>query len=401
MAERGVFECAACHHVYDSQDRLPLSLPCGHVACKPCLYKHSSSGRTACPFDKLNHSVSVDKLPCCFAILTNLPKERSRDLCCNRHPRKKLKFLCKVHTAYLCSDCVIDHAGTGHEVVSFSMTVEQLRRDLQEILTNAQELIKDIKKSVSSQHSEEKQLSQFYEGQMLKVNSVFDLPMRNLSKKRQEHIDNLTKHLKDQLGVVEMYRMRSAKRIESTLNWATEVKSFSDKVDMHPYEDVAKFIASKTNELGSLKEGKGGSEPDLKYYVFTDTMTVKETGSVTLLRQAEETWSCSRCSLTNKTSNFNCEACGLTYRDDGWKCKHCGFNNSNSTSSCGFCKHHKSHDFSSSQGPEASRYGYSPRHAKENKLAPAKKSPRHRDPKSRKLSSKKRLVQRTKRNNSF
>lgn len=269
MAERGVFECGVCLTVYNDREHLPLSLPCGHVFCKACLYNYSSSGRTVCPTDKSTHGLSVDKLPCCYAILTNIPRERNRDLCCPRHPRKKLKFLCKVHTAYLCSDCVIDHAGSGHEVVSFSMTVEQLRRELQELLTTAQDLIKDVKKSVSTHHSEEKRLSAFYDGQVLKVTSTFDSVIRTLNKKKQEHSDTLMRHLNDQQMVLEMYKMRSAKRLDTTRNWAAEVKSFSEKADLHPYEEVAKFISNKTMELGNLKEGKGGIDPELKYYVFS------------------------------------------------------------------------------------------------------------------------------------
>jgi hypothetical protein len=269
MAERGVFECGVCLNQYNDREHVPLSLPCGHVFCKACLYNYSSSGRTVCPTDKTSHSLSVDNLPCCYAILTNIPRERTRDLCCSRHPRKKLKFLCKSHTAYLCSDCVIEHAGAGHEVVSFSVTVEQLRRELQELLTNAQDLIKDIKKSVSSHHSEEKRLSAFYEGQVLKVTSTFDSVIRQLNKKKQEHSETLTRSLKDQQMVLEMYKMRSAKRLDSTVSWTTDVKSFSDKVDMHPYEEVVKFIFNKTQELGNLKEGKGSSDPELKLLTFT------------------------------------------------------------------------------------------------------------------------------------
>ncbi len=121
--QNSVFECPGCRARYDEADHKPLSLPCGHVYCLHCLQGQSTQGATFCPADRTRHSAPVSDLPCCFAILSNLPKApvKSQSKClCKRHPTKKIKFMCESHHAFLCSACVLEHTGTGHSIVPFT-----------------------------------------------------------------------------------------------------------------------------------------------------------------------------------------------------------------------------------------------------------------------------------------
>lgn len=73
--------------------------------------------------DKTKHKVKVSDLPCCHAILSNIPKESGNIgepiFCCKRHSKKKIKFMCELHKEFLCTNCVLEHTGNGHQVVSF------------------------------------------------------------------------------------------------------------------------------------------------------------------------------------------------------------------------------------------------------------------------------------------
>jgi len=118
-----IFECGLCFLPYDSSERKPLTLPCGHVYCLTCLRQMSHKGDLYCTEDKTAHKVSVSELPCCYAILSNLPEQtkttHSLVFHCNRHPKKKTKFLCLIHKEYLCTNCVLEHTGVGHQIVPF------------------------------------------------------------------------------------------------------------------------------------------------------------------------------------------------------------------------------------------------------------------------------------------
>ena len=116
-----VFECSICFNYYDGLDHKPLSLPCGHVYCSQCLQRMFNQGDTFCPADKTHHTVRVSDLPCCHAILANLPKRNKEQnpYHCKKHPTKKIKFMCEIHKAFLCTNCVLEHNGAGHKIVPF------------------------------------------------------------------------------------------------------------------------------------------------------------------------------------------------------------------------------------------------------------------------------------------
>jgi hypothetical protein len=83
----------------------------------------SHKGDLYCTEDKTAHKVSVSELPYCYAILSNLPEQAKTThplaFHCSRHPKKKTKFLCLVHKEYLCTNCVLEHTGVGHQIVPF------------------------------------------------------------------------------------------------------------------------------------------------------------------------------------------------------------------------------------------------------------------------------------------
>ena len=57
----------------------------------------------------------------------NLPKAKSKELCCNEHTGKKVKYHCKVHDVFLCTGCVILHSGSGHVLETVSVNQGSMR----------------------------------------------------------------------------------------------------------------------------------------------------------------------------------------------------------------------------------------------------------------------------------
>ena len=99
-----IFECGVCFKTYNSLDKKPHSLPCGHTFCLECLRQISKHNVIKCPFDKISHSIHVDNLPVNYAILAALPNPHSSTgngnkngslTTCDIHRNKKVTFYCK------------------------------------------------------------------------------------------------------------------------------------------------------------------------------------------------------------------------------------------------------------------------------------------------------------------
>lgn len=64
-----LLECQICYRSYNHQDKKPISLPCGHSFCHECVLKLFKHSMIKCPFDKIQHQITVDQLPVNFVIL--------------------------------------------------------------------------------------------------------------------------------------------------------------------------------------------------------------------------------------------------------------------------------------------------------------------------------------------
>jgi hypothetical protein len=74
-----IFECGVCFKYYNSIDKKPVSLPCGHTFCLECIKQINKHNNIKCPFDKSMHPISVDSLPVNYAVLTALPNFSSNN----------------------------------------------------------------------------------------------------------------------------------------------------------------------------------------------------------------------------------------------------------------------------------------------------------------------------------
>jgi len=386
MTDSAVFECCICFSQYDHGEHLPLSLPCGHVYCKSCLTSFCPGDKLTCPVDKTLHSLAVDRLPCCFAILSNLPRSptRSKEVCCLKHPKKKIKFQCRVHSLYLCSNCVIDHTGAGHDVVAFSITYEELRREAETLVATVQKLCAEAREAAQAKSSQEKRMSAFYQAQIQKVANTFDAAIRRLSCRKSELIDSLTRHQRDQQKCLDQHKAKLSKALDSALKLTDELRSLSDHLEDRSFEDFQRVLSAKKQEVKLLGEFRLRSEPEASQMTYKEGNLLGDLGGLMEvkpeLKDEDEGWTCTRCAILNHATRETCEACSApalrtmeAFQED-WKCRNCSCANPRTSPVCYRCRAPRSYDLGTSQGAETARYGYSPsgKTLKEDKAKPAK-----------------------------
>jgi len=320
MTETSVFECDICNSPYGERQYRPLSLPCGHVFCEACLCKAASGADVICPLDKYVHSVKVESLPVCYAILSNLPtRERNREVNCARHPRKKIKFLCKTHEKFLCSDCIIEHTGTGHNVVAYNLQSAQLRMELDELEHKYTKKTRVLQDAVRTLESFEKRVKPFYEAQAKKVNAVFEDAVKVLGIKRKELLACLQKHASEQLKQLETARSGTSKLYSAASSSHQSVSKFKEELGSHNYEEFFSFVQAMSREAERINEAV--NLPDLQLWGFKSDC------------RAEDLKLCELGTIYKVDDKLN--------ENDSWLCQHCLKPNSNTAKHCYFCRKRK------------------------------------------------------------
>lgn len=128
--------CNKCKKNFNTNDREPLMLPCGHTCCSTCIQKLSSKNLIICP-ENSKHSTSlpISNLPKNYELLNQLWKSRSQEPknLCNTH-KKTLDYLCVSDKTKICADCALFGTHKNHDI-------RQLQASINEIAVKAVYLI--------------------------------------------------------------------------------------------------------------------------------------------------------------------------------------------------------------------------------------------------------------------
>jgi hypothetical protein len=154
-----IFECGICFKGYNHNDKKPISLPCGHSFCFECIKQMCKNQMIKCPYDKIAHHTSPENLPVNYQVLTALPmgvtpssnndnnstdKPASSVKFCEIHPTKKVKFYCKNDRSMFCTKCILKHTEMKHEVIQISPKVEEMKKLIEEMVTEVEKYDQQI-----------------------------------------------------------------------------------------------------------------------------------------------------------------------------------------------------------------------------------------------------------------
>jgi hypothetical protein len=241
-----IFECPICYNTYGSQSK-PLTLPCGHVFCQQCLAQIKRGSTIQCPSDKITHEVSIESLPCCFAIMANLPKDKL-EFCCKRHPKKKIKFFCERHNEYLCTHCVIDHTGIGHKVNVCKIDVGSLLKKVEFMQNKMDDMLSKTAHIKSEMRMFEIKLQDAYNSQ---EEAIFNCYEAAISRVRDKKLFLIAKNIQmydEQKQKVneQAIRCKSLRENVQSINGASE-KLISQNIKS--YEEYVKIMENLSNSL--------------------------------------------------------------------------------------------------------------------------------------------------------
>jgi hypothetical protein len=265
MVDSLVFECGICVRQYD-EICIPLSLPCGHVFCKSCMLTYCRDSTTVCPADKSYFEVSVSQLPVCQPLIQ--PRTRSKLLECVRHPKRRVKYCCKLHSAYLCSECILNHLGSGHEVVACRPSVTGIRQQIKALIDQSEQVAAVEVQTNSRLAQLDFRIRSHYERELTKLNSCFENSIRGLQSQKTLNISSLHRH--EETGKVGLQMNRHS--INALMSKCHALVSDIDRLNqslttVNP-DHFFKTLDARRSELGSIRRALHSKAGHGELFVF-------------------------------------------------------------------------------------------------------------------------------------
>lgn len=109
-------ECPMCYDLYDSEEKTPRNLNCGHTICEECLFiVYEKKKFLDCPTCRFKHDPQIkpNMLSKNFIVLQlacHKKEVRRNHEFCSIHD-EPYKFYCETDDKYICVECIADHAG--------------------------------------------------------------------------------------------------------------------------------------------------------------------------------------------------------------------------------------------------------------------------------------------------
>lgn len=106
-------ECQVCDHDYDSGDRKPLFLKCGHCFCRLCLNSiFTASAFPLCPTCRVSIpevATGLDSLPVCYMLIPSVSTKDKLTANCQQH-KEYQDYWCHDCRETLCKKCLPHHS---------------------------------------------------------------------------------------------------------------------------------------------------------------------------------------------------------------------------------------------------------------------------------------------------
>ncbi|CAG9328661.1 unnamed protein product [Blepharisma stoltei] len=132
--------CPICLNTYNSVEREPICLPCGHTFCRVCLGKIKITiGMAQCPYDRKPFNSFIEFLPINYALLQEADNSRKR---CPEHGLYLIGF-CQDHSSLCCGKCLFSH--------KFHNCIDLESEKVSELICKKTELLNELESKFEAQ----------------------------------------------------------------------------------------------------------------------------------------------------------------------------------------------------------------------------------------------------------
>ncbi|XP_042221997.1 uncharacterized protein LOC121866410 [Homarus americanus] len=265
-----VLECQVCFEKYNSVNRKPHSVTCGHSFCSVCLTDMMKNGLSSCPHcRKALNTSTLDTIPVNYSILSLVeavertsidlsslgvseapvrpPKEAAG--VCDDHGNY-LVFFCTTCDKWICRDCtVIEHEKTAHKVISIKAMLHEKKKEnttnLESMENQSKQQIGDLVDYLKELQTERSMLEKMKE----QIKKAIELSLEEQDRVKQTLTEG--EQLQCQLSAAKVY-LSDATTLDEVNNAVTGTGSFKQCYEQWTCDSTSRLM-SHNNRNNFLK----------------------------------------------------------------------------------------------------------------------------------------------------
>ncbi|CAL4240433.1 unnamed protein product, partial [Meganyctiphanes norvegica] len=169
-------ECQICFNIFNSENRRPRALPCGHIYCHVCMTKEIRNGKKLCPTCRMRHNAKrVEDLPVCILVerlVENITKTlnvganaqapETNDEEDERRKTESIQQTCSTITDVNDTITALDKIvmEKGDMISKREVTVKQLEKSIEEAINAIEDERKEINKEKTTAEKAKEQVRQ-------------------------------------------------------------------------------------------------------------------------------------------------------------------------------------------------------------------------------------------------
>ena len=251
-----VIECIVCLESYNSFDKAPIILNCGHTLCKDCIIKMSQNGLSIrCPIDRKIEVKNLKQLSINYAILQMLNVQK------NGTPSKEsciihsfpITMICKTCSSNCCYKCIRSHSNhdiydVDHPIIlnEVENNIKRIGNKIEDSLENANRSCERIKKEIRELEVSKNKLKN-------EINITYDYFIKQVEARRKESLELLENRHRDKEEFLNSCYIEAELHLKHYENYNKDIDLLRKKIKDKCFIDRAVTCSNMIKKMQMIK----------------------------------------------------------------------------------------------------------------------------------------------------
>lgn len=195
-----VIECIVCLECYNSFEKLPMILSCGHSLCKECAMKMSENSlHMKCPIDRKIEPKTPKQLAINYAILQMLNLQKTgvpaKEICLvHSYP---ITMICKTCSSSCCYKCIRSHSNHDIFDADHPIILNEIENSIKKLGVKVGDGLENSNRSCERIKKELRELAASRNKLQNEISSTYDFFIKQVESRKKESLEILEKRYRE------------------------------------------------------------------------------------------------------------------------------------------------------------------------------------------------------------